>query len=88
MSLGGSIYCTRQAVARRVISLSILPFLVEFFPLLRILAREAAKEGFSATINADFIVEPIVFIRLSEKFSNLKPKPQPKETFILFGCVS
>jgi hypothetical protein len=34
---------------------SILPFFVEFFPLLNIFANEAANEGFSATIKATFI---------------------------------
>jgi hypothetical protein len=34
-----------------------LPFLDEFFPLLNMLAKEAANEGFSATISAVFMTK-------------------------------
>lgn len=33
-----------------------VPFRLVFFPLLKILANEAASEGFSATINTVFII--------------------------------
>lgn len=41
-------------------SISNLPFLVVHFPLLKILARDAAKDGFSATINAVFILTKVL----------------------------
>lgn len=34
-----------------------VPFRTEHFPLLRMLASEAASDGFSATISATFIVK-------------------------------
>lgn len=55
-----------------------------FFPLLKILAREAAREGFSATINADFIVIQNVFIGLCEKFS-YQNHGREGDIFIIFA---
>lgn len=34
-----------------------MPFFDEFLPLLKIFAKEAARDGFSATIKAVFIVK-------------------------------
>lgn len=39
-----------------------VPFLVVFFPLLNIFANDAAREGFSATIKAVFIVQ-LTFVK-------------------------
>jgi hypothetical protein len=43
--------------------LDFLPFFDEFFPLLNMFANEAAREGFSATISATFMIPARVSIQ-------------------------
>lgn len=45
------------------------PLLEEFLPLLRILASEAASDGFSATINTDFIT---LHLQITYKIENIE----------------
>lgn len=60
----------RQTLIRVQVStnrtIEILPFLVMCLPLLNILAKAAANEGFSATIKAVFIA-----IKAIKKFINI-----------------
>jgi len=54
-----------------------LPFFDEFFPLLNMFANEAAREGFSATISATFMIPTRV---------SIQPTTQRSRTFNL--CIN
>lgn len=52
----------------KLFRMKFIPFLDEFFPLLKILAKEAAKEGFSATINTVFMLRIFNFFSDNLKY--------------------